>query len=314
MSAPVIDIHVHMQPWDTMKPEILDRMRADRPGFAELEALSRDPQAFLRRLDDLGVERAGIINYTSPDLMGFDDSSNVFSARFCAEDPGRLLAFGSVHPRFTTDPEGDVERLLEMGVRALKIHPPHQLVAPDAYRDAAGGPGPFPALARIYARAEALGMPVTIHTGTSVFPGARSTLGHPMPMDNVAVDFPRLTLLLAHAGRPLWAEECFFLARRHPNVHLELSGIPPGRVLEMFPRLEKLSHKAIFGTDWPGPGVPDPAVNIAAFRKLPLSSEALAAILHGNAKRLWERLPPPPPSRRGQGRARPAAGAPGGPK
>jgi predicted TIM-barrel fold metal-dependent hydrolase len=293
--GPIIDIHVHMQPWGTMKPAVLARMRAGRPDFAELEALSRDPQAFLRRLDDLGVERAGIINYTSPDLMGLDETSNVFSGQFCAEDPDRLLAFGSVHPRFTRDPAGDVERLLELGVRALKIHPPHQLVAPDAYRDAAGGPGPFPALAGIYGRAEALGMPVTIHTGTSVFPGARSALGHPMAIDNVAVDFPRLTILLAHAGRPLWADECFFLARRHDRVFLELSGIPPTRVLEMFPRLEKLAHKTLFGTDWPGPGVPDPAVNIAAFRALPLSPAAMAAILHGNARRLWEALPAPPP-------------------
>ena len=151
-SRPVIDIHIHMQPWETMKPDVLARMKAGHPDFEDLVALSRDPQAFLRRLDDAGIERAGIINYTSPDLMGLDESSNEFSARFCAEDPQRLLAFGSVHPRTSRDPEGDVERLLEMGIRALKLHPPHQLVAPNAYRDAAGGPGPLPALAGISAR------------------------------------------------------------------------------------------------------------------------------------------------------------------
>jgi len=292
LTSPVIDIHVHMQPWETMKPEVLDRMKAGHSDFDELLALTRDPQAFLRRLDDAGIERAGIINYTSPDLMGLKESCNKFAVEFCGEDPRRLLAFGSVHPRFTTDPEGDVQRLVDSGIRALKIHPPHQLVAPNAYRDAAGGAGPFPALAGIYRRAQALGIPVTIHTGTSVFPGARSVLGDPMCIDDVAVDFPDLTILLAHSGRPLWGDACFFLARRHPNVFLELSGIPPHRLLHMFPRLEKMAHKALFGTDWPGPGVPDQKKNIAAFRALPLTEEAQAAILYGNARRLWDSLPP----------------------
>ena len=292
MSLPVIDIHIHMQPWETMKPEILARMKAGRPDFEQLQAFARDPQSFLRRLDDAGIERAGIINYTSPDLMGLDESSNEFAVRFCGEDPGRLLAFGSVHPRFTTDPEGDVQRLFDTGIRALKIHPPHQMVAANAYRDEAGGLGPFPALAGIYQRAQQLGLPVTIHTGTSVFPGARSVYGDPMGIDDVAVDYPDLTILLAHAGRPLWGDACFFLARRHPNVYLELSGIPPHRVLEMFPRLAQLSHKAMFGTDWPGPGVPSPERNIAAFKELALPPEALEAICYGNARKLWDRLPP----------------------
>jgi predicted TIM-barrel fold metal-dependent hydrolase len=293
MTAGVIDFHIHIQPWDTMKPDVLARMRAGRPGFDDLMALSRDPSRFLRRLDAAGIERAGIINYTSPDLMGFDESSNAFSARFCAAAPDRLLAFGSVHPRFTTDPEGDVERLFASGIRALKIHPPHQLVPANGYRTATGEEGPVPALAGIYRRAEKLRMPVMIHTGTSVFPGARSILGDPLGIDDVAVDFPDLTILLAHAGRPLWSETCFFLARRHANVHLEISGIPPHRLLESLPRLPELAGKVIFGTDWPGPGVPDPERNIAAFRALPLGPSVRDAILSGNARRIWDALPAP---------------------
>jgi uncharacterized protein len=179
-------------------------------------------------------------------------------------------------------------------VRGIKIHPPHQLVAPAAYRDAAGGIGPWPALRQIYGRAEALGMPVMIHTGTSVFQGARNAYGDPLGIDDVAVDFPDLTILMAHSGRPLWSEACLFLARRHPNVWLELSGIPPKRLLEVMPRLPEFAHKALFGTDWPGPGVPDPARNIADFEALPIPPAARAAILYDNARRLWDRLPPLP--------------------
>ena len=82
-----------------------------------------------------------------------------------------------------------------------------------------------------------------IHTGTSVFPGARSRLGDPMLSDDVAVDFPKLKIILAHCGRPLWYDEAIFLARRHPNVHLDLSGKDA--------RLIVTGHKDIENRNWP---------------------------------------------------------------
>ena len=77
---------------------------------------------------------------------------------------------------------------------------------------------------------------------------------------------------MAHGGRPLWMEEAFFILRRHPNVYLELSGIPPAKLLEYFPRLTDIAHKTIWGTDWPSPGVHDLRKNLDAFRALPLSA------------------------------------------
>jgi predicted TIM-barrel fold metal-dependent hydrolase len=120
-----------------------------------------------------------------------------------------------------------------------------------------------------------------------VFPGARSRLGDPMDVDDVAVDFPKLTILLAHGGRPLWMEAAFFLVRRHPNVLLEVSGIPPAKLLEYFPRLEEIAHKTIWGTDWPSPGVKSMKTNVEAFLALPLAGAAKQAILSGNAARIW---------------------------
>ena len=74
------------------------------------------------------------------------------------------------------------------------------------------------------------------HTGTSIFPGARNKYGDPIYIDDVAVDFPKLKILLAHGGRPLWMDTAFFLMRRHPNVYLDISGIPPKTLLKYFPR------------------------------------------------------------------------------
>jgi predicted TIM-barrel fold metal-dependent hydrolase len=279
---PVTDIHIHIQPWHQMKPAVLEVMKKGKEGHWErLIQLMEDPTTLLDIMDQSGVERVGLINYPSPDLMGFDDSTNEFAVRYAAASPRRLLPFGGVHPRFTQDPAGDVDRLIEMGIRCFKIHPPHQLYPANAYTNG------LEALGKIYRRCEERGVPVMIHTGTSIFPGARSKWGNPLEIDDVAIDFPDLTILLAHGGRPFWMEEAFFILRRHKNVHLELSGIPPAKLLEYFPRLREIAHKTVWGTDWPSPGVKDLRQNLDQFLALPLPPEAQRAIVSDNSLRLF---------------------------
>src|SRR3989449_4919112 len=132
--------------------------------------------------------------------MGFTGTTNDFAARYARANPERLLPYGGVHPRHTSDPAGDVDRLIDLGLRLCKIHPPHQGFPANAYTDG------LDALGAIYRRAEQRGLPVMVHTGTSVFPGARSKYGNPMELDDVAIDFPDLQLVMAHGGRPLYME------------------------------------------------------------------------------------------------------------
>ena len=279
---PITDIHIHIQPWRQLKPAVLEVMRRGKEEhWARLIQLMEDPKALLEVLDASGVTREGLVNYPSPDLMGFDDSTNEFAARYASAAPDRLIPLGGVHPRFSRDPAGDVDRLIDLGIRCLKIHPPHQLFPANAYTEG------LDALAQVYRRAESRGLPVMIHTGTSVFPGARSKWGNPMEIDDVAIDFPDLKILLAHGGRPLWMQEAFFVLRRHPNVWLELSGIPPARLLEYFPRLDEIAGKTVWGTDWPSPGVKDLRGNIVQFQALPLSPAVQRQILSDNSLRLF---------------------------
>lgn len=70
----------------------------------------------------------------------------------------------------------------------------------------------------------------------------------------------------------------------HPNLHLEVAGLPPQKLLQYFPNLERIHRKVVFGSDWPGnPGI---GSNIAAIRALPLTDGAKDAILGGNAARI----------------------------
>lgn len=277
----IIDIHIHIQPLHMFKPHALELIQRGRRDFADVERYSSDAKAFVGFLDRLGVERAGLINYVSPEVIGFTPEVNDWIARYCSYAPERLIAFGSVHPKFVADAGAEVDRIFKLGVRALKVHPSHQVFSPNSYRD---GFGP---LAAVYERAQANGMPVMIHTGTSIFPGARNVHAQPMLADDVPIDFPRLTVILAHGGRPLWMNEAFFLVRRHKNMYMDVSGIPPQKLLEYFPRIEEIAYKVLWGTDWPGPGVPEIQGNLEKFLAHPLREETRRKILYDNAARLF---------------------------
>jgi len=215
--------------------------------------------------------------------MGLGLDVNGFVSKYASEDPRRLLAFGGIHPWLTKDPEGDVERLVSRHeLRGIKIHPPHQLFAPNAYVD-----GKMPNLWRIYRAAERVHLPIMFHTGTSVFPGARSKFGDPMALDDVATDFPDLTILMAHGGRPLWCDTAFYLLRAHNNVYLDISSIPPARLLEWFPQIEKIADKILFGSDWPGPGIPGIKEEIDGVKALPLSDSLREKMFVANARKIF---------------------------
>lgn len=274
---------MHLEPYKNLKPAVFETMRRTMPDFDAMARRMEDPRNLLATMDHAGVERACLINYAAPEVMGLGLDVNGFVSRYAAEDPKRLIAFGGVHPRLTKNPEGDVERLAsKLEIRGLKIHPPHQLFAPNAYVD-----GKMPALWRIYRAAERLGLPVMVHTGTSVFPGARSKFGDPLALDDVAQDFPDLTILMAHGGRPFWCEAAFYLLRRHANIHLDISSIPPARLLEWFPQIEKIADKVLFGSDWPGPGIPGMREELEAIRALPFSAELKEKLFVTNARKIF---------------------------
>jgi len=278
----VFDCHIHVQPWEQMHPGVRQTMTARRRDLAEIQQALDDPSALLSLMDREGVERAALINYVAPEVMGFTSAANTWISRYVTGHEDRLVAVGSVHPRHTGDAGGETRRLFEdLGIRMLKIHPPHQLFAANAYLTGLEG------LAEIYGAAERLSRPVMIHTGTSIFPGARNRYADPMAVDDVAVDFPKLPIILAHAGRPLYMKTAVFLARRHPNVRLDLSGIPPKSLLQYLPRLEDLSDKCLWGTDYPSPGIASMRRNVEDFTSLPISEDAKRKILWDNAAGLF---------------------------
>ncbi len=279
----VTDCHVHINPVWEMRPEARALFGNATPGEERI-AYQTDSRGFLAYLDRSGIERAVLVNYVSPEVVGYTEKANDFVSDYVREDPERLIAVGGLratHP----DPGAEVERLVgRLGIRGIKLHPPHQGFAPNAYVD-----GQLPGLRALYGACERLRVPLILHTGTSVFPGARNRFGQPLLVEDIAIDFPELTIVLAHGGRPLWMSEAVFLARRFPRVFLEVSSTPPAKLLEYFPDLARLAPKVLFGSDWPGPGVRDIGENLRAFRALPLPDEVKAQILEKNPETVFPR-------------------------
>ena len=277
----IFDVHIHIQPWEMVKPEALALI--DDPAHANAKEILASPENVLRYLDAEGVEVACCINYVSPDVMGFRREVNDWIANFTKDHRDRLIPVGSVNPLHEMNVRDEIRRVLDLGIGMIKIHPPHQLFTPNAYR------GELWQLAEIYRECEARGVPVMFHTGTSIFPKARNVYADPMPIDDVAIDFPKLNIILAHAGRPLYGETAFFLARRHPNVNLDLSGIPPKALLRFLPRVADIADKVLWGTDWPSPGVVSMKKNVEAFRALGFNETVQQKILWDNAAKLFGR-------------------------
>ncbi|HEY7530357.1 MAG TPA: amidohydrolase family protein [Gemmatimonadota bacterium] len=283
--AEVIDCHVHVLPWAVLSAgakALLEKGRGSE-GLARLREIAHEPRLLVEMMDAAGISHVGLIGYVSPDVMGYPREINEWIAGYVAQAPDRLFGYGSVHPRFTADAAADMDHVLgELGLAAIKVHPSHQLYAPNAYLEG------LRALATVYEKASEYGVPVAVHTGTSTFPQARNRLADPLLVEDVAIDFPDLRIVLAHGGRPFWTEQAFFLVRRFEHVHLDISGIPPRNLLSRyFPRLEAIADKVLYGSDWAGPGVPDFRQLADECRALPIERGRLGAILAENARRLF---------------------------
>lgn len=267
----VIDFHLHATPRETLLPHVVEwagRWHEDPESFIDR---THTPEALTQILIEHGVDYGVCLAEYNPTSVGI--ATNDYMAEFCRKSD-RLIPFACVNPFTMPKPAKELVRaVVELGCRGLKLFPPYQYFYPND-----------PIMYPVYEKAQELGIPVMYHTGISLFKGSRLKYADPILIDDVAVDFPEMNIVLAHSGRGFWYEAAFALARIHEHVYLELSGLPPQKLLTYFPDLDRLGDKLIFGSDWPGlPSIKD---NIAAIRALPLSERTKAKFLGENAARL----------------------------
>src|ERR1051326_4836988 len=267
----IVDAHVHVNRFDLMRPAARALIEQN-PTFPLMRRFVAEPAAFLEHLDREGVARAWLINYCALGVMGYGWEVNPWVAEYADADRARLVPVGGYDPRHDGEGEVAAERLRDLGIRAAKVHPVHQgLSAADSRF--------FP----FYVGLQRLGVPAIVHTGTSRFPGAVNGFADPAPLATVLARFPRLQVVLAHGGRPDRTKAALDLVARVPNAWLGLSGRPPPRLVDYFGDLRPLAARTLWGSDWPGPGVPGMRANVEAFRGLGLGEDAERRIRHANA-------------------------------
>jgi predicted TIM-barrel fold metal-dependent hydrolase len=200
--------------------------------------------------------------------------------RLAQENSDVLIAFASVDPTRGPEAVEMAERLIAAGVRGFKIHQPlMKFHANDrvAY--------PF------YEVINAAKLPVIFHTGHSGIGtgmpgggGVRLKYGHPMDLDDVAVDFPDMRIVLAHPSFP-WQEEAISVCLHKPQVYIDLSGWSPKYFSPILIQYANtlLKHKMLFGSDFP---LIKPDRWLADFEKIAIRDEVRPLILKENAVRL----------------------------
>jgi len=266
----IIDFHTHYVRKELLNPTWLNYLEEINPDFyGKIDDFSHHPERFTDYLKTQGVSYAVVLPEWAPATSGSVPTEEVI--QYCRGQE-MLIPFASLNPNAHSDPSAKLEFYVkEDNVKGLKLHPSYQFFYPNEAR-----------LYPLYAKAQALKIPVVFHIGTSIFKGTKLKYCDPIYLDDIAVDFPDLKVIMAHSGRGFWYDECFSLSRLHKNVYMDITGLPPQNLLHYFPELEKNGEKVLFGSDWPTMPT-NIRKNIEAIKSLPLSNATIEAILFRNA-------------------------------
>jgi uncharacterized protein len=273
-SIAAIDVHVHIE----HSGEHTEADRAAKKYFGDSGA-SHDQ----RELADYYRSRriACVVFTVDEALSGRPQVSNETVADFAEANSDIAIAFASINPHRGKEGVEEARRLLAGGrIRGLKLHPPIQEFFPN---DRIAYP-----LYEVFAEAR---LPVIFHTGHSGIGtgmrgggGIRLKYGNPMPIDDVAVDFPDMPIIMAHPSFP-WQDEAISVCLHKSQVYIDLSGWSPQSPSPTLVQYANtlLKHKVLFGSDYP---LITPDRWLSDFEKIAVRDEVRPLILKQNAIQL----------------------------
>ncbi|WP_324193691.1 amidohydrolase family protein [Nocardia otitidiscaviarum] len=270
----LVDIHTHFMPDQVMRKVWAYFDSAGPLTRREWPIVYRDEeQVRLKTLRGFGVRAFTSLVYAHrPDMAAW---LNEWTADFAARTPD-CLHTATFYPEHGVD--SYVEAAVDAGARIFKIH----LQVGDFHPC-------DPLLTPVWGLLQDAAVPVLVHCGSSPAPGAFTG---PEPMAELLRRFPRLTLIIAHLGSPEYVE-FLDLAQRYDNVLLDTtmnftdffeadSPFPA----DALPRLRDVSHRILFGSDFPN--IPYPYAHaLHALDRLNLGDDWLRAVCHDNAARLF---------------------------
>jgi predicted TIM-barrel fold metal-dependent hydrolase len=268
-----IDVHVHLEVEHASETD-----DAARTYFKESGA-PRDRQG---QAEYYRSRKIAFVVFTVDErLSGRPQATNDEVLAFASENADIAIPFASIDPTRGPEAVREARRLVATGlVRGLKLHPPlQQFFANDRIA--------YPPY-EVFAEAR---LPVLIHTGHSGIGtgmpgggGVRLKYGNPMHIDDVAVDFPELPIIMAHPSFP-WQDEAISVCLHKPTVYIDLSGWSPKYFSPALVQYANslLKKKVLFGSDYPWI---TPDRWLADFESVGIKPEVRPLILKENAVRL----------------------------
>lgn len=276
----------HFQGFDSDEARSTPTLAATRQRVAEISEVATkkgmSEDTFFAMLDDGGVDRAVVYTENYETRLGIPTLSNQDVAEFVAKSPDQLIGMGGIDPWEDASADLVDEAVLDLGLQGIVVSPFKQGLAPGD-----------PRMTRVFARCEARGIPVLLHSGINWWFEAAYDAGHPRHIDQLATAFPKLKIVALHCAWP-WVQDMMMVAWRHPNVYVDISAHRPrhlkvaeagwGPLLQYGNRM--LSHKVLFASTFALLNVPVGEL-IDEVRDLPLKDAVIDQWLGGNAARLF---------------------------
>lgn len=248
----IVDVHTHVweRPAHLSDAFIADAKAAAGAAYKPIEV---DLDEHWKAMEP--VDRAIVLGFRARHVGVL--VPNEYVADYVGRHPEKLIGFCSVDPNDADAVEQLDHAVKTLGLRGLKVGPIYQNIHPQDER--------FMAL---MARAEALGVPVLIHQGTTFCSNVSLELANPIQLQPIALKFPKLRMLIAHMGHP-WIAETLVLIRKHPHFYSDISALyyrPWQFYNALVTAMEYgVLDKLLFGTDYP---FTTPASTIAALKKV----------------------------------------------
>ena len=235
---------------------------------------------YLGRMDRAGIERSLLIAVRAGDINmkgGFEIPYERVH-EVCQQHPDRFSGLAGVDPFRGMQGVRDLEvAVKEYGFVGAHLYPHWCGLAPDHAKYY-----PF------YTKCAELGVPIMMQVGHNlVYSKERRcpSVGRPICLDQVAIDFPELTLIGIHIGIP-WTDEMISMCWKHENVYTAGDAYAPKYWPQQYVHYANSygKHKVMFGTDWP---VIDPERAVAEVEELGLRDEAKQMLMRDNAMRVF---------------------------
>ena len=179
----------------------------------------------------------------------------------------------------------EISEYLEQGlIKGLKFYPGYEPFYPSNMR-----------LKVMYEMAIEYDVPVMFHSGDTYAPTGKVKYSHPLHIDDLAVDFPELKIVICHVGNP-WIKDCMEIVYKNENVFADISGLVLGDFTDKFERYMKkeieemityagdTSH-LLYGTDWP---ISNMSSYLKFMDQLELATDKKELMLWKNAAKLFK--------------------------